>query len=88
MVIHDNTVLEGKRTHFGGKTSPHPRLDAPDVSVQEEHARAPRPIGLPTLLAGGYGGLFKLVECATSIGCIYSVGCVADGTSIQDYSDM
>jgi len=62
----------------------------PDVNVSDTAKRQPDMlrIGLPRLLAGMYGGLFQLGENGTTIGTIYTLGCVADGTSIADFSAM
>ena len=54
------------------------------MHVEEDGKRTPAAsrLSLPKLLAGLYGGNF------TSIGTIYAIDWVADGTCINDYSAM
>lgn len=63
----------------------------PDVNPSKDEDKKPadpRLLSLPKLLSGLHGGLFAMTVCGTSIGPIYALDCEADGSRIDDYSDM
>lgn len=83
--------LDELRKRFITQSPPIP-FKAPegsDVNVKDGTRSPPSIAGLlPRLNAGFYGGCFDASDTWTSIGCIYSVDCILDGSQIADYSAM